>query len=369
MSRLLLLSLLLVGQTKDERLADERQELEEKLSNEQALLESLKSDKTDVMAVLDKLSQRYRTSQERATSLAEVAHSVAQRKAVLEAQQDETQKRIDQEQLALEPQLSTLYRLSRQDKIARYASAKGFASLVRQERAVTSLVKSDLDALARLDVLARWQRISANRLQVMESLVSELATEVDAERALAKERRARLEEVLASVSAQQRQASRLVAELSREEKQLDSYVGEMRSAADSGFRSRKGRLPFPASGGLLEVGFGKVVNPRFNTVTVQKGVDIRAKLGAPVLSVAQGTIVYSNWLKGYGNLVIVEHGGGYHSLYAHLAHSEVEVGNEVEEGEEIGVVGDTGSLKGSYLYFEIRRGGIAIDPVPWLQPE
>jgi len=102
---------------------------------------------------------------------------------------------------------------------------------------------------------------------------------------------------------------------------------------------------------------------------VQKGVDVRARLGAPVVSVAQGTIVYSNWLKGYGNLVIIEHGGGYHSLYAHLAHSEVEVGNEVEEGEEIGVVGDTGSLKGAYLYFEIRRGGVAIDPLPWLSPE
>ena len=66
-------------------------------------------------------------------------------------------------------------------------------------------------------------------------------------------------------------------------------------------------------------------------------------------------MVFAGWLKGYGNLVIVDHGGAYHSLYAHLKDAAVEVGVEVEEGEEIATVGDTGSLKGAYLYFEIRK--------------
>ncbi len=67
--------------------------------------------------------------------------------------------------------------------------------------------------------------------------------------------------------------------------------------------------------------------------------------------------------------MIVDHGGNFHSLYAHLANMQVEVGNAVEEGESIGQVGDTGSLKGSFLYFEIRKAGQAVDPLPWLKPE
>ena len=143
---------------------------------------------------------------------------------------------------------------------------------------------------------------------------------------------------------------------------LQSTVGS------SGFRARKGQLSFPTKG-LVEVGFGKVVNPRFNTVTVQKGIDIRAGEGTEVHTIGAGTVVYAGWLKGYGNLVIVDHGSNYHSLYAHLANSQVEVGNAVEEGEALGQVGDTGSLKGSYLYFEIRKAGQAVDPLPWLKPE
>jgi septal ring factor EnvC (AmiA/AmiB activator) len=114
------------------------------------------------------------------------------------------------------------------------------------------------------------------------------------------------------------------------------------------------------------VGFGKVVNPRFNTVTVQKGLDIRAPEGAPVTAVAPGKVVYAGWLRGYGNLLVLDHGGGYHSLVAHLAELGKAVGDGVQRGELLGTVGDTGSLKGAYLYFELRKRGQAVDPAPWL---
>jgi septal ring factor EnvC (AmiA/AmiB activator) len=78
-------------------------------------------------------------------------------------------------------------------------------------------------------------------------------------------------------------------------------------------------------------------------------------------------VAYSGWLKGYGNLLILDHGSGYHSLMAHLSRTLVQVGQQVEAGQPVAQVGDTGSLKGSYLYFEIRYRGQAIDPVPWLQ--
>jgi septal ring factor EnvC (AmiA/AmiB activator) len=143
-------------------------------------------------------------------------------------------------------------------------------------------------------------------------------------------------------------------------------VGEMKSRP--GFRSRKGTCRCRCS-----TNWSRWVRqdrqPRFNTVTVQKGIDIRASLGTEIVSVAPGTVVFAGWLKGYGNLVIVDHGDAYHSLYAHLDRLDVEVGMVVEQEEAIGLVGDTGSLKGAYLYFEIRKGGQAIDPLPWLEAE
>jgi septal ring factor EnvC (AmiA/AmiB activator) len=133
----------------------------------------------------------------------------------------------------------------------------------------------------------------------------------------------------------------------------------------SGFAGRKGKLTAPADG-PVSVGFGKVVNPKFNTVTIQNGVDIEAPAGAPVHAVAPGRVVHAGWFKGYGNLIIVDHGGGYHTLVAHLATMRTAMGEDVEAGEVLGTVGDSGSLKGPYLYFELREKGKPVDPRPWL---
>ncbi|HZH03733.1 MAG TPA: peptidoglycan DD-metalloendopeptidase family protein, partial [Myxococcaceae bacterium] len=85
-----------------------------------------------------------------------------------------------------------------------------------------------------------------------------------------------------------------------------------------------------------------------------------------VRAVAAGTVVFAGWMRGYGNLLIVDHGGGYHTLMAHLSDFKRAVGEPVEPGAVVGAVGDTASLKGAYLYFELRRGGQAVDPAPWL---
>jgi septal ring factor EnvC (AmiA/AmiB activator) len=137
-------------------------------------------------------------------------------------------------------------------------------------------------------------------------------------------------------------------------------------AGATGFAAAKGRLPFPAAGPVT-VGFGRVLNPRFNTITVQNGIDIGAPAGAPVRAVAAGRVVHAGWFKGYGNLVILDHGEGYHSLVAHLATMRTAMGEEVAAGGVLGTVGDSGSLKGPYLYFEIREHGRPVDPRQWLR--
>ena len=128
------------------------------------------------------------------------------------------------------------------------------------------------------------------------------------------------------------------------------------------FSTQKGKLPWPAKGKLLK----RYGESRQGKITWE-GLFIGTGAGTPVQAVHHGRVVFADWLRGQGLLVIVDHGAGYHSLYAHLKESQVDVGNEVEEGEEIASVGDTGSLKGPYLYFEIRKQGQAIDPLPWLE--
>jgi septal ring factor EnvC (AmiA/AmiB activator) len=108
------------------------------------------------------------------------------------------------------------------------------------------------------------------------------------------------------------------------------------------------------------------VDPEFQTMTFRSGVDFAAGAGASVRSVAPGVVRFSGWFRGYGRIVIVDHGDAFHSISGHLDEIFVEVENPVEEGQALGTVGETGSLGGPSLYFELRRDGEPIDPVRWL---
>jgi len=114
--------------------------------------------------------------------------------------------------------------------------------------------------------------------------------------------------------------------------------------------------------------FGPETHPKWGTTTMNNGIDIEAPMGAAVRAVARGRVEYtSDDYAGYGEIVILNHGDGYYTLYAHLSDILVAQGAAVESGQTIGRVGDTGSLKGTVLHFEVRKGGNALDPQQWLK--
>jgi septal ring factor EnvC (AmiA/AmiB activator) len=113
--------------------------------------------------------------------------------------------------------------------------------------------------------------------------------------------------------------------------------------------------------------FGPEVHPRFGTEVLRRGVDIEAAEGAPIRAVFAGIVLYRGWLRGYGNLIVLDHGEGYYTLYAHASEILVDDGDAVRAGQRIARVGDTGSVEGPRLYFEVRYQGRAEDPQAWLR--
>src|SRR5690606_27756552 len=128
---------------------------------------------------------------------------------------------------------------------------------------------------------------------------------------------------------------------------------------------RRGALVAPVDASIDQP-FGRVVDPEFQTQTRRNGVDFAAEAGTPVRSVAGGVVRFAGWFRGYGRIVILDHGDGYHSVSGHLDEIGVRVDDVVVAGQPIGTVGETGSLAGPRLYFELRHRGAPIDPAPWL---
>jgi septal ring factor EnvC (AmiA/AmiB activator) len=188
--------------------------------------------------------------------------------------------------------------------------------------------------------------------------------------------------ILAKVRDERAYHERMVGELTEASHRLEAFIRDLQAKQRKlaripppkggieppgiGFGALKGRLPWPTEGRIV-TGFGAQVHPRFGTRTFRNGVDIEAAVGRDVLAVHSGHVIYTGWFKGYGNLIIVDHGNEYYTLYAHIADIEAKEGEDVRQGQRIGTVGDTGSLAGPRLYFEVRYQGKPQDPEQWLR--
>ncbi|WNG34561.1 peptidoglycan DD-metalloendopeptidase family protein [Archangium violaceum] len=346
--------------------ATEREAVRERLSTQRAALALIESRKVSALEVLEMVEQRAATSSQRVKALERDLSVFRKRLAVAEHEDAVTQQMLREQMRRLSPRLWGMYRLMRRRPLEVLLSAKDFSAMVWRSRALRATLEEDLRVLRTVQRVAGLRRQSAAELRRLQGSLNVRLGFLREQEALAKAQQEALEEVVGAIKGEAELARRMVRELEQADADLTRVIQEMNEGpATSGFGALKGKLPFPAPG-VIEVGFGRVVNPRFNTVTVQKGVDIRAAAGTPVKAVAEGTVAYAGWMRGYGNLLILDHGGGYHTLVAHLSSVAHQVGAHVAAGDVVGEVGDTGSLKGAYLYFEIRRAGQALDPAPWL---
>ncbi len=132
------------------------------------------------------------------------------------------------------------------------------------------------------------------------------------------------------------------------------------------FKANKGRLDMPIKGKIV-LKFGAYRNKELNITNYSNGITIKAAKGEPVRAVFSGSIIFVDWLKGYGNVIIIDHGKNYYTLYAHMEKMFKQLGETVETGDILATVGDAGSMTGTKLHFEIRYHGEPVNPMGWFK--
>ncbi|MEJ2383453.1 MAG: peptidoglycan DD-metalloendopeptidase family protein [Xanthomonadales bacterium] len=218
------------------------------------------------------------------------------------------------------------------------------------------------DAVTTLDRLANETGLELERLAEVQREQQSLRDELAAQRG----QRA---ELLARIANDIEQNQSSLRELERDRKDLEALIERLADVlADipldldqrAGFASRKGRLPMPLNGPVRHA-FGQTRAAGLRW----QGWLIGADTGAEVHAIGYGRVAFADWLRGYGLLLIIDHGQGFMSLYGHNESLLQDAGAWVEAGEVIGVVGgNSGTTQG--LYFELRRNGKAIDPAAWI---
>ncbi len=225
--------------------------------------------------------------------------------------------------------------------------------------------------------MGQIQRLQADLAQrgtelksVLERLSAQQLNAAQYESALKRDE-GNLETFLTGLQQDEQAQKQVQAELAEEAIQLERMLGNLigKTKTDAfdapmSFSSLRGELPDPVDGSLSQ-GFGEHQHPRFHTKTFQSGLLIEAFIGAAVIAVADGKVILAEPYQSYGPIVIVDHGGGWFTLYTHLQGTAVAKGDVVHQGDKVGTVGET--MDGPRLGFEIRYQTKPEDPNKWLK--
>ncbi len=183
---------------------------------------------------------------------------------------------------------------------------------------------------------------------------------------------AKKDKLLASIRSERSSYEKMVEELRGASVRLQDMVTKLEkkeeeaTLAGKGFTAMKGRLTWPVNGSVL-VPFGKYNDPNFNIPVFKNGIDIEITADSTINAVHGGKVVFADWFKGYGQLLIVNHEKGYHTLYGNLEEIFPKAGDIINTGSPVGRISAHGAQQVSTLYFEIRYKGKPVDPMGWLK--
>jgi len=340
------------------RIESIRKSIQEDAERRDALAGQLKDSELEIQSAREQLS-----------AIRERRQAAESKLRALQSDREETQSRIDEQRAALAGELRVAYMNGREEQIKFLLNQGDPARLGRMMsyygyfgRARAELITQINEHLAHLDLLA--ENISAET-EKLRALESESTREVSS-LANARDRRA---QTLARVQSTLKTRSDELAKLERDARALEKLVEELRRAieefpqlADQPFQRVKGKLPWPVKGPLL-ARFGQL---RAGGPLKWQGLLIGAARGTQVRAPFYGRVVYADWLPGMGLLIVLDHGGGFMTLYGHNEQLYRRVGDRVSPGDPLAAVGEVAGVGKPGMYLEIRQGRQVLDPAQWL---
>jgi septal ring factor EnvC (AmiA/AmiB activator) len=348
----------------------EYEKIQEKIMEQKKKIRETRARETGILNELDTVARRLARTE---AELGKYRKSLRRTEAEIRETRAEiakTQRSIEQQKDWIGRKLRSMHRfgysgdvlmllvnsgdLSQMMRIWRYLEA-----VTLHEHELLSDYRRNLNTLddqyGRLKTLETDLRISAEQVRSKEN---ELAGEKKAK-----------ESILSSVRGQRERHQKMLGELKEASKRLRQLIEESSKTdtySATGFPGLKGKLIWPVKG-TIAIPYGQQRDPQFNTPVFRNGVHIRADSDSDARAVHQGKVIFAEWFKGFGQLVIINHGSGYHTLYGNLSQIFSNVGDIIKAGQVIGKIGTSGILNAPGLYFEVRYKGKPLDPAQWLR--
>lgn len=346
------------------------EELRATIRDLQNELEQVKSDRSALDEELQAAEERVRETRTKVRELRAEMQEGQSRLQGLHEEQEALSLIKKQQQGSVGQHVNAAYQLGRQSHIKLLLNQQDPAHLSRNLKyhdylitARTAQIQTLNATLARLDAV---EADIATTVKAIESDYQKLTLEeqrLDEQQQSRRQAIERLEKVIASTDQKLKAMEEDRKNLERLLERVVAVTGDFGlTVPEQPITSFKGKLPWPAQGKVLQ----RYGAARMENKLKWQGMLIGATEGSPVLAIHHGQIIFADYLRGHGLLVIVDHGAGYMSLYAHNQSLYKELGEWVNSGDQIAAVGQSGGRSTAALYFELRHQGKPTDPASWL---
>jgi len=354
--------------------------IQKKIDSEKKGLAELKLKEGSVLQSLGKiasdLDKRNRELHAANAKLSSISHELAAKKA----EADEIDRALAERQAILRQRVVALYRWQRSGSpMVILNGTESLGNFMQRKHYLQAALSYDQELAAQLRQASQQQALVQQELaQKLEQLDSQKQALGAAQEAVRQEARKK-KMILVSLRREKETRLRALREMEAAAQRLARMLDQMSRrvvgrpsetpaapSTGSGLDAMRGRLDWPVKG-RVSAPFGKFKHPEFAAEVVRKGIDIDAPLGDTIRAVERGRVAYASHFAGYGNMMIVDHGQRYYTIYGHLGEMLKKNGEEVGRGEVLGRVGDSDSWSGAKLYFEMRKDGRSVDPMAWLK--
>jgi len=348
------------------------QEISSRISELRAKIQAENKRESSVLSRLGKLGleknliknelNMFNTQRERAAS----EQTAIQKKVQLLLQ------KLEQEKESVATILVTLYKFGRINYYDMVLQTENVADLISEHKHLTSLAQHEQQIIqGHKQTLAELKK-SEDQLTAKKTEIEDLISQ-----SRGKQQELRLQEqkqrnLINEINQNREMFNRTLEEQKERAEQLQLLIKKLiQDKVNLPFPveplyEKKGDLPWPLTGRVV-TRFGNIRHPRYNTMINSKGIEISSEENVIVRSIHPGVVVYTDYLPGVGNLVFIDHGMSYYSLYGHCSDFLVKKGSVVTTGQPIAYVGDIGSMKGNTLHFEIRNKTTPLNPLQWLK--
>lgn len=290
---------------------------------------------------------------------------------------------LDQKMAELRQQLAEINDMARALAIQRYMQdsidpveilfsnmdvSDGLALLALTE----TLFGDTADAIEQARIVEDELRLASERATALQAEIQRLQAELEASLPELESRRAEWADLEEQYNDLREQWQNSLASLEAEDRRLTEFIQQRR--AEEEIRRKLAALAQTGGNGFVRPALGAVVSnygnrlhPILGYYRLHAGIDFDGSTGDPIIASRNGVVILAEYYGGYGNTVILDHGDGFTSLYAHLSSYNVSEGDTIEAGRTLGAMGSTGLSTGPHLHFEIRQNGAPVDPLPYLQ--